>query len=210
MGAGILLARPKPFYNECIVSYLIRVAEENGFNHIGILLHYAGLNWKNNRIPVHRILTGEFDIRPLFATLGLCAVKSSIEILIQDFRRKIDTPYLIVKYPKVCPDCIREIGYSKCDWALLPVVACVKHKRILIDVSPKSGRRLGWYRPCLSRFDDGIEEIVRSNQTASQALIQQSSYFESFLSGKGFGGSVPAVLRDLGLRESLSLIVSDQ
>ena len=54
----MLLARPSIEPNECLVSYLIRISEKNGFKHIGHLLRHAGLAWKNNRVPVHQILTG--------------------------------------------------------------------------------------------------------------------------------------------------------
>lgn len=67
----MLLARPSIEPNECLVSYLIRISEKNGFKHIGHLLRHAGLAWKNNRVPVHQILTGEFDLNVYLLQLGL-------------------------------------------------------------------------------------------------------------------------------------------
>lgn len=131
----MLLYHPDPACDECLVSYLIRLSGNNGFKHVGHLLHYAGLNWKNNRVPVHQILSGEFDLAPLLLTLGLPEYHSKIAPIYQTFQRVIDTPYLLVKYPRVCPECLEELSYCKFQWAFLPIVACSRHKRMLVDVN---------------------------------------------------------------------------
>src|SRR5690606_2877270 len=66
-----LLIRPSRYPDECVVSYLIRVSERNGFRHIGHLLKHAGLTWKNLRVPTHQMITGEYDTARYFTQLGL-------------------------------------------------------------------------------------------------------------------------------------------
>lgn len=74
----MLLARPRIEPNECLVSYLIRISEKNGFKHIGHLLRHAGLAWKNNRVPVHQVLTGEFNLNVYLLQLGLATCSVSV------------------------------------------------------------------------------------------------------------------------------------
>jgi hypothetical protein len=203
---NMLLARPRAQPDECVVSYLIRVSEQNGFKHIGHLLHYAGLNWKNNRAPIHQILTGEFDLTSLLLALGLLELHSKIANTYPSFKRVIDTPHLLVKYPKVCPDCIEELEYCKYEWSFLPMLACVKHNKMLVDAHPGTGNRLSWYRQHLNRFDGDSGAVKAVNVTAQPAAIQLSQYVARLLSGRRNNASIPAVLHGLEFRESLSLI----
>ncbi|MFW1837900.1 TniQ family protein [Acinetobacter gyllenbergii] len=200
----MLLARPRIEPNECLVSYLIRISEKNGFRHIGHLLRHAGLAWKNNRVPVHQILTGEFDLTVYFLQLGLTSYSSKIEPIFHSFQHVIDTPYLLVKYPKVCPDCIEEFGFCRFEWSLLPYLACVRHGKLLIDTHSVTGKRLNWYRRYLNKFDD--TDVINSlSDVAPSEAIKLSQYIEALLQG-GNGISCPKILQGLELRESLSLI----
>tara|TARA_Y100000589_G_scaffold295585_1_gene302100 strand:- start:2439 stop:3911 length:1473 start_codon:yes stop_codon:yes gene_type:complete len=202
----MLLAKPAPQSDECLISYLIRVSEQNGFKHIGHLLHYAGLNWKNNRAPIHQILSGEYDATPLLSALGLFEYQSKVAPLYQSYRRAIDSPYILVKHPRVCPECLEELGYCKYHWVLLPVVACPRHKRILVDVNPATGKKLRWYRQYLNRFDGDVDPIKATGTHARSSLIQQCLHIEALLAGKQPGSSSPVVLMGLEFREALSLI----
>lgn len=200
----MLLARPRIEPDECLVSYLIRISEKNGFKHIGYLLRHAGLAWKNNRVPVHQILTGEFDLNVYLLQLGLTTCSSKIEPILQSFQNVIDTPYLLVKYPKVCPDCIEEFGFCRFEWSLLPYLACVRHRKLLVDMHSGTGKRLNWYRRYLNKFDD--TEVINSlSDVVPSEAIKLSQYIGALLQG-GNGISCPEILQGLELRESLSLI----
>lgn len=200
----MLLARPSIEPNECLVSYLIRISEKNGFKHIGHFLRHAGLAWKNNRVPVHQILTGEFDLNVYLLQLGLTNCSSKIEPIFHSFQHVIDTPYLLVKYPKVCPDCIEEFGFCRFEWSLLPYLACVRHGKLLIDIHSGTGKRLNWYRRYLNKFDD--TDVINSlSDVVPSEAIKLSQYIEELLQG-GNGISSPEILQGLELRESLSLI----
>lgn len=202
----MLLSRPSIKSEECLLSYLIHVSEVNGFKHIGHLMHYAGLNWKNNRAPINQMLSGEYDVVPLLPPLGLPQCQSKIAPVYQLFQRVIDTPYILVKYPRVCPECIEELGYCKYQWTLLPVVACTKHKRILVNMSPTTGKILSWYRQYLNRFDGEDHPIQTDGRHARSCSMQQSKYFEALLSGKQLDSLSPVVLMGLEIKEALSLI----
>ncbi|WP_053980720.1 TniQ family protein [Marinagarivorans algicola] len=203
---GKLLSRPYFYSGECQISYLIRVSEQNGFKHIGHLLHHAGLDWKNNRAPIHQILTGEFDLAPYLLALNLPETQSEITPIFQKFKRVVDTPYLLVKYPKVCPECLKELGYCKYEWNILPVLACIKHRKILVDIHPDSGNRLSWYRQYLNKFDNDSGVVRAINHPIQPAVIQLCKYVESLLTGRKKSASIPVILHGLEINESLSLI----
>ncbi|WP_108126752.1 TniQ family protein [Saccharospirillum mangrovi] len=201
----MILVRPSPYIDECIVGYLNRISEVNGFRHFGYLLQYAGLNWKNHRAPIHQLLSGERDIQSLFSNLGLQNYKSKASTAFQSFRRAIDTPYFFVKYPRVCPECLSELGYCRFQWALLPVVACPNHKKMLVDINLTTGERLSWYRQHICKFDDGT--IIRTaGGLAPSNSIQQSRHIEMLLFDKRPSNTKPLITQGLGLRELLSLI----
>jgi hypothetical protein len=165
----MLLARPKINDEECLVSYLIQVAENNGFKNIGHLLHYADLGWKNNHAPVYQILSGKFDITSLLLNFGLTEYRSLTTPTCNTFQCVIDTHHILVSHPKVCPECLEELGYCRYQWAFLPVVACFKHKKMLIDVSSVSGKQLSWYRQHSYQFDDEDQHIKPSLMDAAPA-----------------------------------------
>lgn len=200
----MLLARPKIKSNECAVSYLIRVSEQNGFKHIGHLLHYAGFSWKNNRLPIYQILTGEYDLTDYMLQLGLTNYSSKLKEIFKTFQNVIDTPYFLVKYPKVCPDCIKEFGFCKFEWSVLPYVACVRHKKLLIDIQSSTGKQLSWYRKYLNKFDD-VYVIKPIHNKASSEILEFSEYIESLLKDRKVV-CCPEILNGLELRESLSVI----
>lgn len=62
------------------------------------------------------------------------------------------SPYFIrVRYPKICPECLRESAYCRKIWDLTPVTTCPIHKCLLIDECPSCSRRLRWARSRVSR-----------------------------------------------------------
>lgn len=203
---GILLARPKAYSNECLMGYLMRLSQLNGFRHIGHLLNFAGLNWKNNRVPVHKILTGEYDLSLHFLRLGVENFLSPASYDYATFQKVIDTPYLFVKYPKVCPECLKQMSYCSYHWAFLPVVACNIHRTLLIDTYRKNGKRLSWYREKLDGKDPQCGSLKMISLNSDSPVLQFNSYIYSLLTKSYFKSDVPSVMKDLSLREALSCI----
>jgi len=138
-----LLIRPNQHSEECIVSYLIRISELNGFRHIGYLLQYAGLPWKNLRIPTHLIITGEYDIKPYFNQLGLDYTYPRTADIFKESKIQHFTTKIFAKTPKVCPKCIYENGVSSYLWNYSAYTVCIKHKVLLIDTSPSTSNLMG-------------------------------------------------------------------
>lgn len=58
--------------------------------------------------------------------------------------------FLVRSFPRICPNCIEELGYCRLAWDLALCVACVRHQRVLIDACPLCTRALSWNRPAMN------------------------------------------------------------
>lgn len=202
-----LLIRPHRQPDECMVSYLIRVSEQNGFHHIGHLLQHAGLPWKNLRIPAHQIITGEYDIAPYFSQLGLDYTYPRTADTFKSSQVPHFTTKIFVKTPKICPECLEETGYSSDLWSHIAYTACIKHKVFLVDTSPKTGKRLTWYRHSLNEFSESDPlPPINSIPKASPATLAFTRAMTHLIEGRDPPKSTPSVLRGLSFAEALSLI----
>ncbi len=179
----LLLSRPHQSKNECIVSYLIRVSECNGFPHLGMLLSSAGLGWKNNRAPVRDILKGEFDLSGLLEELGLASFSAQSTSRVQEFRKGIDTAYCFSRHPRICPECLEEKGYCDYSWAFLPIVCCVEHRCSLVDFDQSTGKNLSWYRRELIPHVEKSDRNKLSDDIEPH-LYDMTSYFLSLLNNR--------------------------
>ncbi len=52
-------------------------------------------------------------------------------------------------HPQICTDCLREGRPCVFEWELTGVVACLRHRRHLVDGCMHCGRRLNWWRPAI-------------------------------------------------------------
>lgn len=61
------------------------------------------------------------------------------------------------KHPAFCPRCVLEEGYHAARWDFRYLIACARHRRMLVDRCSACGRRLTWFRPGLLRCSCGAE-----------------------------------------------------
>lgn len=202
----MLLCRPNKHKNECILGYLIKLSEYNGFKHLGHLLRYAGLDWKNAKAPVHKIITGEFDLTPYFESLSLFESSSPASNICKLFRKTVDTRNVIVGNPRVCPVCVKEGGYSQYQWAFLPILSCIKHGVMLVDTHPKSLKRLSWYRRQHDFLNDKISIQSLPLLQATNAARHQTATFIRMLGEIQTMRGSPTPLVGLAVNEALTLL----
>jgi hypothetical protein len=202
----VLLARFKPKENECVLSYLIRLSETNGFRHVGYLLKFAGLGWKNNRVPVHSILAGEYDLSRHFSRFGIESVPMVACGVYQQFKRVIDTPYVFVKHPKICPVCVESTGCCDHKWSFLPVIACSKHRSLLVDEYEKNDERLSWYRERVDGFNKQFGSLKPFPLSANSPVLKFNAFMESLITNSKADSEVPSIMEGLSFREVLTCI----
>ncbi len=202
-----LLIRPRRYPDECIVSYLIRISESNGFHHIGHLLQHAGLPWKNLRAPAHQMITGEYDIEPYFSYLGLDYTQPRTADIFKLSQSPSFTTKIFVKTPKICPICLEASGYCSDLWCHIVYTACIKHKLLLVDTNPHTGKRLSWYRRHLDRFtEDDPFPHGDTLPKASPDTLAFTRTMACLIENRNTPKSMPTVLRGLNFSEALSII----
>lgn len=84
--------------------------------------------------------------------------------------------FLNRSHPRVCPDCVQELGYCRAAWDFTLNVACARHQRLLIDRCPACISPLKWARPDLCLCDCGHPWDLldlRSPATDGELLIAQ-------------------------------------
>lgn len=199
-----LIYRPVINKYECPLGYLVRLAEGNGFRHLGLLLAYAGLGWKNNRAPIRKILEGEFDLKVILRSLGVSNFSSMHSA--QALWEKSKTRNIFVKHPKLCPYCIEEDGYCTYSWSFLPVIACTKHSMLLVDTSANYDARLSWYRGSILSIGEDGAVTSGDAKVAQKKVLDISRYFEGLIKRKPSFQGVSPVLVGMNLHEAWSLI----
>jgi hypothetical protein len=82
--------------------------------------------------------------------------------------------FLTRSFPRVCPNCLRELGHCRIAWDMALTVACVRHRRVLLDRCPSCQRALSWNRPGLDVCSCGFAfemEDVPEPPTASELFL---------------------------------------
>lgn len=82
--------------------------------------------------------------------------------------------FLTRSFPRVCPSCLRELGHCRVAWDMALTVACVRHRRVLLDRCPSCLRVLSWNRPGLDVCGCGFSfemADVPEQPTASELFL---------------------------------------
>jgi len=180
-----LLVRPKPYADESLESYLLRLSDENGYESYTELagalkawlkehdheaagalplslalvnIHHANRS-SSLRVRALRLVEQLTDLRPS-SLLGLALLHSSARFGLHHkavHRQGIDIPQCFVRNDAipVCPLCLQEKAYIRQHWHYLPYVACHRHGIQLLHRCPDCGH-------CLDYRADG--SIMRCRQ----------------------------------------------
>ncbi|MEG0922993.1 MAG: TniQ family protein [Comamonas sp.] len=85
--------------------------------------------------------------------------------------------FLVRSFPRICPDCIEELGYCRQAWDLALCVACVRHQRVLVDACSICARALSWNRPSMNACACGslwTENSEEGRPSSDELLIAQA------------------------------------
>lgn len=123
--------------------------------------------------------------------------------------------FLTRSFPRVCPDCLRELGHCRIAWDMALTVACARHRRVLLDRCPSCLRVLSWNRPgldiCSCGFAFEIEDVpeppTASELFLARAIDQRMDDFGSLECGYDAAGVADdeAAQALFGLLRNLSL-----
>ncbi len=166
----MILNRPKPHRDECLMGYLIRLCQSNAFHSPSVFGTLSGFGMHNGRLPPKGILTNKRTLIGLASRInvppkileGMCYHEAKGKLTYQG--RSYNPALIRFNSPRVCPECLKEQGYAKSEWLFTPATICVHHGLFLVDTHQKSGERLTWYRKKLDEF--------RSEAPVAEGLVQ--------------------------------------
>lgn len=149
-----LLRTPLPFPGECLMGYVLRLTQENGYGTSSWIFELAGLKINlvsRGRPALYRV---DSDLAALRQVTGLTSSEcEQLSYRLIEFENAIvvsghHLPVDCVRFgsPKVCPGCLKQDEYCRIMWDLLPFTACPSHKAILIDKCPRCKKPLSWVR----------------------------------------------------------------
>ena len=133
--------QPSQIKGESLVSFILRVSERNGFSSPSEWLDSQ--TWqavvKNNLNPKH-----QKNIKTFIRNLR-CPSKA-----ITHSRRTVLFDELRISTPRICPKCVKQLGYLKESWQTINNLYCAEHATILIDCCPFCKSPIEWSHSLLS------------------------------------------------------------
>lgn len=158
-------ACPKP--EESYIGYLLRLTELNCYTSPSWIFQMTGLGSRPSSTAF--VFNNTQNLKPLAHLTGVHEGKLA-ELAYHPAgpaRKKLGdyllfgsaiTQYLIrPDRPKICPYCIRESGYIRRMWEIVPVTTCPIHRCVLLDECPSCRTRISWNREgisqCRCKFD---------------------------------------------------------
>src|ERR1035437_597389 len=147
----LLVRHPAPYPTESLVGYVLRLAEENGYDSPWSVYSLAGL--KQNEIR-----TTGFKLEKLAAiinrpvpeldSIGYSPPKNRPRWARLLEHSLIPTDLNIVN-PGLCPRCVADKGFIEAHWHLALMVGCPVHECRPTLFCPRCGKRLSLFRPGL-------------------------------------------------------------
>ncbi len=180
-----LLRTPRPMPDENFLGYVLRISDVNG---------YENPQWFIRKVVQKGLFTNYFkesiDLSPLAAFFGVSVDvlkalmyqpvsrgESRSEIRLIACGGVMMRRLLRLAHPKICPACIRETGYIRWAWDLVPVTVCPNHKIVLLDKCPNCRKPISWNRwklgacGCGCNWLDISPTIVENDETTLSRLI---------------------------------------
>lgn len=156
-----LLRRPRPYPDESLAGYIIRLTENNYYPDPNWIFQMSGLKrrgiYANVFIPelddLSRLsqLSGiEENVLWSMSFPSLNQSRSRYENTVKVFGSAVPTYTLTKTRVKLCPICLQSSAYYRLIWNLSVVNTCPFHRCLLIDKCPKCYQDIKWSRPSVA------------------------------------------------------------
>lgn len=184
---AVLPLTPAPYPWESPYGYLLRLSEANGHTGIRVLI-------KQVESDPNYVVTVGWDYRKLALLLG------PLQVLPDGFgyraRRYVrgrallhDKPvsarHLGLTRARVCPHCIKDLGYIPAYWDLKAYVACHVHGCMMLKTCSSCGRRVKYFRNGIGKCGCGHDFRDEMTQAAPEELVAISEMLSVLVTGQG-------------------------
>jgi hypothetical protein len=122
-----LLIRPKPFLNECMQSYILKVCRANGWNFDAFKTHVT-----TNVASLHS--TKSKDRESISNYLKFSTGYDSVALLedVWGYVESHRTIFDLARH-KVCPFCYKESNTAPAYWFFKSYLTCIQHSTLMVD-----------------------------------------------------------------------------
>ncbi len=180
------LIRSKPYKEEALQQYLLRVAKVNGYSIKALnyfIFQRTGFSYRNNSVESRELIS-----QLLFTMTGHKEVLDLFDqrLWSKGFKSLFDNTRL-----KICPQCLSEYGHCFSEWYYLHNLVCMQHKvylveqcdkchRVFTDASFVSGECLGCgyalhamdNHECLLPYFYGNDSLIASTELSQKKLAK--------------------------------------
>ncbi|HEY9769455.1 MAG TPA: TniQ family protein [Coleofasciculaceae cyanobacterium] len=151
---NILLRRPKPYEDEDLAGYILRLSQVNRYSSPQWIYNLASIpQYAANGNFCDRTTSDFSKLAQLLSVeestlwkMAFREYKSNKVARVKFFGRSLPTYNLSKLTAKVCPCCLAEKSYCRKIWNLIPLTVCPIHHCLLLDVCPACDRTIRWDR----------------------------------------------------------------
>lgn len=173
--SSLLMRTPNPYPDESPRGYVIRLTEANGYSSQSAITGLVGesnplyvitVGW--NFSTLRRVLG---DLARLPEGFGYRQRGKGARETVRIGDHKIHSRHVGVLKSRICPDCIRELGYIPAAWDLKAFVACPIHGRLMLKHCPECGARIKYERANLGICRCGHDLLSSRTEPAPTELL---------------------------------------
>ena len=156
-----LLRRPRPFKDESLAGYIIRLAESNYYPSPNWIFNmsslkkrgiYANLFYRNKDDLQKLSLLSEIEEDVLWSMAWTSKRQSNSIFMntVKIFGDFVPIQSISKLHIKLCPICLRSAPYCRSVWDLSFITTCPLHNCLLIDYCPQCSKKIVYSRPGVS------------------------------------------------------------
>lgn len=190
-----LLRRPKPRSDESFLGYIIRLAQENGYEDADWLLQKANIK---NTSGYFFLFSSDTNFEVLAQLVGLQTqklVELSYPWPVGDpdenarivLNQRMPISMICPTPNKICPKCLCEADYVRKIWDVIIVTACSVHSCLLVDKCPSCQQSIAFPRNNVSICECGFDWKTINLTTLKTSHLQFAKFtYKSFNLPTGF------------------------
>lgn len=151
---------PGPYADESPRAYVVRLSEENGYDCPAVLhellegscQYRITVGWSFDKLQA---VLGPLQILP--KSFGYQAAKKRAREGASLLGQEVHPKHLGLRKARICPTCVKEIGYVPAAWDLKAFIACPIHGRMMLKYCSTCNRRIQYNRPGLLTCSCGAD-----------------------------------------------------
>ncbi len=211
---GQLVYTPPAKAREGLLGYVLRISEANGYETPWYIFALAGITpaqMTSGSLPIDKL--SKIIGRPLqeLAHQAWHSYPDGNPLPPTNGGRHQMVSQLLLKHPKICPQCVAENGSVDSAWDLRIMLACPKHRIALLDHCPVCRRKLTWFRQGLDRCRCGHRITIAEQSLFPQHTIDLLQVIYDTLHGLPTNPTPPSQmpasdLQQLGINDLLKLL----